>query len=159
MEEIQLKTDHDIRLQFCGPSFSFEDADAQRSWTVYPFGWLLKADESRIKIDWEHSGYDWFDPQLVLDGSMDDDCVPRLKSSLQRVFFGPNGMFRGGRWLIDTGSTIGRTFQGILEDLKGDTENGARVLATKALQGLQKILEQLSGASTRMNNLKNIGMR
>lgn len=145
-EETQLIDGRDIELEFCGLPFSFEDAAAGRSWTVYPFGWTLKADDSSIKLDWEHSGWDWFDPQTILNGSINDQCVPRISNSLKRVYFGPNGMFPGGGRLVDRNNTAGKIFLKTLETLKTDTENGARVLATAALQGLLEILECFAGS-------------
>ncbi|KAK5078573.1 hypothetical protein LTS08_006463 [Lithohypha guttulata] len=138
-EETQLVCGRDLVLGFTGRPFSFEDEQAQRSWTVHPFGWLLKADESKIQIDWEHSGWKWFDPQAVLDGGIDDDCVPRLKVSLRRVYLGPNGMFGSGNGLITRNNAAGQAFLRTIEKLKNDTENGARVLATDALKGLVEI--------------------
>lgn len=140
-EETQLTTDHDLVLVFCGKPYSFEDGDAQRSWTVYPFAWLLLADEDKIQVDWEHELWEWFDPQDVLDGSMDDRSVPRLKDSLQRVYFGPNGMFRDAGHILSRTTLAGRLFLDTMAKLKYDTEHGARVLATEALKGLLKICE------------------
>lgn len=101
----------------------------------------MKADDGSVQLDWEHSGWDWFDPQTILDGSMDAQCVPRISSSLQRVYFGPNGMFRGSDWLLNRENTAGKLFLETIENLKTDTEHGARVLANEALQGLLKIIK------------------
>ena len=136
----------DLDLEFSGQTFSFIDKKAQRSWTVYPFGWVLKAEESKINLDWEHSGWRWVDPQKVLDGGMDHDCVPKIKNSLQRVYLGPNGMFNTGDSLIRRDNPAGQAFLEVMHKLKNDTENGARILATEALKGLVRILESFGAA-------------
>ena len=140
-EETQLVAHHDLVLEICGQSFSFSDEQAQRSWTVHPFGWLLEADESKIQIDWEHTGWKWFDPQQVLEGSMADQCVPNIHKSLQRVYFGPNGMFQSSDQLIRRSNPAGEAFLETIDGLKTNTEDGARVLATDALRGLLRILK------------------
>jgi len=140
-EETQLLAHQDLVLEFCGKSFSFSDEQAQRSWTVHPFGWILKVDESKIQIDWEHSGWKWFDPQKVLDGSMTDQCVPNIHKSLQRVYFGPEGIFKSSDRLINRSNPAGAAFLQTIQELKANTRDGARVLATEALQGLLRIAE------------------
>jgi len=108
----------------------------------------LKVDESRIKIDWEHSGWQWFEPEKVLEGSMDHDSVPRLADSLRRVYLGPHGMFASGDFVIGRDDAAGQVFLKILENIKTDTENGARVLATKAVEGLREIIQCFLESST-----------
>jgi len=141
MEESQLLAHQDLILEFCGKSFSFSDEQAQRSWTVNPFGWMLNVDESKIQIDWEHSGWKWFDPQKVLDGSMADQCVPNIHKSLQRVYFGPEGIFKNSDLLITRSNSAGMAFLQTIQGLKTNTKDGARVLATEALKGLCRVVE------------------
>ena len=142
-EETQLIADEHIRLSFCGQPFSFSDEEAGRSWTVHPFGWEFVSDdaESRIVIDWEHDGWQWVPPENVFNGELKDWCVPRLDQSLQRVFFGPSGMFVG-KW-ITRENKAGMAFSDGLKRLKTDKENGARVLATAAVTCLQTIVKHM----------------
>lgn len=151
-EETQLIAGRDIELEFCGLPFSFEDAAAGRSWTVYPYGWVLKTNDDSIMLDWEHSSWSWFDPQTILNGSMNDQCVPRISNSLKRLYFGPNGMFPGGGQLVSRENEAGSIFLRTLEKLKTDTVNGARVLATEALHGLLGIVKCFAGSATQGDN-------
>lgn len=108
----------------------------------------MKVDESKIKIDWEHSDWQWFDPEKILDGSMDDDSVPKLGESLRRVYFGPHGMFSGGNPIVRRDNSAGRAFLETLEDLRTDTTNGARILATNAVKGMQRVAQCFEESST-----------
>lgn len=101
----------------------------------------MQVDNEKIKIDWEHSSWKWVDPQQVLNGSMDHECVPKLGESLRRVYLGPGGMFTGDPPSVSRTSAVGQVFLETIDDLKTDTKNGARVLATKAVEGLQKMLQ------------------
>ncbi|KKY15872.1 putative translation initiation factor eif-2b subunit family protein [Phaeomoniella chlamydospora] len=155
-EETHLVTDKDLSLGFCGKPFSFADEKIGRSWTVYPFGWKFAgvSAESSIQIDWEHSGWEWVQPEQVLSGAIEDKCVPNLDKSLRRVYFGPLGLFPGNTGWITPHNAAGKTFLSGLFTLKTDNENGARVLATKALECLQKIVkdfgENISGKEEQM---------
>lgn len=115
---------------------------------MHPFGWILETDENQIKIDWEHSGWEWFDPQQVLNGTMTDQCVPNLHKSLQRIYFGPQGMFRDCGVLVDRDTSAGAAFLQTIRGLKTNTKDGARVLATEALKGLLQITECFRASST-----------
>ena len=68
-----------------------------------------------IEIDWEHDSYTWALPEDVRTGKY--DTVPHLWRSLERV-------------LVSSATERG------LKELKEDHENGARVLAIKALEAL-----------------------
>ena len=66
-----------------GKPFTFADASVGRQWTIYPFAFRLKdpseggQGEKGIRIDWEHEGWQWFDPDTVVD-SEEFGGVPRL---------------------------------------------------------------------------------
>lgn len=93
--------------------------------------------EASLKLDWEHEGYDWFDPALVSD---DDSFggVPRLLESLRRVW--PD---------VDLGSDAGTVLREGLQALQGDHESGARQLASKALAIFLAVLPRLDTSSDR----------
>ncbi|KAL9476190.1 hypothetical protein ACSS6W_006031 [Trichoderma asperelloides] len=116
-----------LRLFRQGKPYSFADADVGREWTINPFGFILKshrqggAGEEGIKIDWEHEGYQWFDPDQVTDDEAFQG-VPRLKESLRRVWFD-----------IDLGREAGGVLAAGLKALQDDHGSGARELAAKAL--------------------------
>ena len=93
------------------------------------------ADEGRIRLDWEHSGWEWIRPQDIISGKIADDCVPRLDQSFRRVYFGAGGIF-GDYSAITARNDAGNVFQSGLERLRNDKENGARVLATEAVRTL-----------------------
>ena len=141
-EETRLVTGQDLISKFCGAPFSFSDEEAGRSWTVYPFGWTLIAEDSRIELDWEHSGWQWIRPRDILSGQIADDCVPRLDQSFRRVYFGPGGIF-GDSPAILPASATGKAFVSSLERLRNDKENGARVLATNAVEGLMEMVKAM----------------
>ncbi len=141
-EETQLVAGQDLIPKFRGSPFSFSDKEAQRSWTVHPFGWTLIVDESRIKLDWEHSNWEWIKPYEIVTRKNADDCVPRLDQSFRRVYFGPGGIF-GDDSTIAPGSTAGRAFLSGLERLGNDKEHGARVLATEAVRTLAEMVRAM----------------
>ncbi|RBR14034.1 hypothetical protein FVER53590_04291 [Fusarium verticillioides] len=110
----------------------------EREWTVNPFGFLLKSEsddgsrgEAGIKIDWEHEGYEWFDPDAIND-SDDFEGVPRILESLRRVWFN-----------VDLGQEAGNTLSRGLVALQEDHESGARQLATKALDTYIDVMKQV----------------
>ncbi|KAM0501529.1 hypothetical protein ACHAP8_004517 [Fusarium lateritium] len=92
-----------------------------------PFAFILKSGtdggrgEAGIKIDWEHEGYEWFDPDAVNDSDSFKE-VPRILESFQRVWFN-----------IDLGEAAGNTLDQGLIALQKDHESGARQLASIAL--------------------------
>jgi translation initiation factor 2B subunit (eIF-2B alpha/beta/delta family) len=127
-------------MMFCGTTFTFADEEAQRSWTVHPFSWLLKTDEAKIKLDWEHDGYEWKRPQDILSREIVHDCVPRLDWSFRRVYFGHGGIF-GHDTPIRPDNEAGRVFETTIRELRDDKKNGARALASHALQCLALLAE------------------
>ncbi|KAF5614710.1 translation initiation factor eIF-2B subunit family [Fusarium tjaetaba] len=135
-EETTLTHDS-LRLFRKGKPFSFADESIGREWTVNPFGFLLKSEsdggcgEAGIKIDWEHEGYEWFDPDAIND-SDDFEGVPRILESLRRV------------WLnVDLGQEAGNTLSRGLVALQEDHESGARQLATKALDTYIDVMKKV----------------
>ncbi|PWY61905.1 translation initiation factor eIF-2B subunit family protein [Aspergillus eucalypticola CBS 122712] len=119
-----------------GKSFTFEDRSVNREWTVHPFAFKLKdpseggKGESAIKIDWEHEGWEWYDPQSVLDRE-DLEIVPRLKDSLRRVWFEGELSERAAKAL-----SLG------LERLRSDHESGAQELTAIALVAFRDFIVQ-----------------
>ncbi|KAJ9419431.1 hypothetical protein FOXG_07179 [Fusarium oxysporum f. sp. lycopersici 4287] len=130
-------TDDSLRLFRKGKPFSFADESIGREWTVNPFGFVLKSEsdggrgEAGIKIDWEHEGYEWFDPDAIND-SDDFEGVPRILESLRKVWFN-----------VDLGEVAGNTLSRGLVALQEDHESGARQLATKALDTYIDVIKKL----------------
>ncbi|KAE8359508.1 hypothetical protein BDV27DRAFT_136002 [Aspergillus caelatus] len=125
-EETNL-TPSDLSFWRTGKPFTFSDPSIGREWTVHPFAFRLKdpaeggQGEEAIRTDWEHEGWQWYDPRTVLeDESL--TTVPRLQDSLKRVWFESTTNERAGRALA-TG----------LERLRADHESGAHELTAIAL--------------------------
>ncbi|RKK66016.1 hypothetical protein BFJ69_g15775 [Fusarium oxysporum] len=130
-------TDNSLRLFRKGKPFSFADESIGREWTVNPFAFALKSEtdggcgEAGIKIDWEHEGYEWFDPDAIND-SEGFESVPRILESLRRVWFN-----------LGLGEEAGNTLNQGLVALQEDHESGARQLATKALDTYIDVIAKL----------------
>ncbi|KAF4961288.1 hypothetical protein FGADI_306 [Fusarium gaditjirri] len=135
-EETTLTPDS-LRLFRKGKPFSFADESIGREWTVNPFAFILKSEsdggrsEAGIKIDWEHEGYEWFDPDAIND-SDGFEGVPRILESLKRVWFN-----------VDLGQEAGNMLSRGLVALQEDHESGARQLATKALDTYIDVIKKL----------------
>ncbi|KZL63075.1 nudix domain-containing protein [Colletotrichum incanum] len=117
-----------------GKDYRFADEKIGREWTIHPFAFRLKSheDESRIQIDWEHQGFQWFDPYDVRD--VDEfGGVPRLAESLRRIWFE-----------IELGESRGKVLSEGLLALQKDHESGARQLAGKALNVLLSVISEKS---------------
>lgn len=120
-----------------GKPYTFSDSSIGRQWTVNPFAFRLKSpkDAGRgadaIKIDWEHEGWEWYDP-----GDVKDDGhfggVPRLAESLHRVWFEAQ-MNEGASKALRSG----------LEELKTDHQSGSHELTTVALKAFRDVLVYL----------------
>ncbi|KAH6880503.1 hypothetical protein B0T10DRAFT_565725 [Thelonectria olida] len=127
LQEETTLTATSLRLFRQGKPYSFVDESIGREWTINPFGFVLKSQneggrgEAGIQIDWEHEGYDWFDPREVNE-SDEFGGVPRILESLRRVWFE-----------IDLGEEAGRILSQGLTTLQQDHESGAHQLAAKAL--------------------------
>ncbi|KAK4038568.1 hypothetical protein C8A01DRAFT_47834 [Parachaetomium inaequale] len=116
-----------------GKSYTFRDPSVRREWTVFPFLFRLRvpADEQRIRIDWEHEGWGWHDPDAVIRDDLTGELkgVPRLAESLRRVWFE-----------TDLGPAASQVLSGGLEALAQDYESGARQLAGAALKTLRGVV-------------------
>jgi len=140
-----------------------------RMWKVWPFAFRLKrelqpevqgpglvdqprpdepspssvsATQTQLRIDWEHTGYEWRTVDEILcqgegkedseqgkantgpkSGCILDDCVPRLEVTLGQVWVRPESALHRG-----------------LERLRLDHTNGARQLATMAVETLVELI-------------------
>ncbi|OJJ64674.1 hypothetical protein ASPSYDRAFT_39423 [Aspergillus sydowii CBS 593.65] len=118
-----------------GKPFSFADESVGREWTVHPFGFLLKGPvgDNAIKIDWEHEGWEWYDPTAVVnDDGVEKTGVPHLRESLRRVWF--EGEF---------GGEAGRALSAGLEKLQNDHESGSHELTSIALKEFRDFIVQM----------------
>lgn len=124
-----------------GKPYSFVDESVGREWTINPFAFVLRSvqdggqGEAGIQLDWEHEGYEWFDPNQVNE-SDSFEGVPRLLESLRRVWFN-----------IDLGEDAGRALGEGLAALQRDHESGARQLASKALDVFVDVIQRLDTTS------------
>jgi len=120
-----------------GKPYTFSDPSVGREWTVYPFAFRLRpGGEARIKTDWEHESWSWYDPLQVSDDPSFLG-VPRLAESLRRVWFER-----------DLGQDAGEVLTAGLEDLRTDHQSGARQLAGKALSLLRDVVAAVDGGDT-----------
>ncbi|KKK22333.1 hypothetical protein P175DRAFT_0553875 [Aspergillus ochraceoroseus IBT 24754] len=109
-----------------GMPFTFADESVGREWTVHPFGFRLRSSalggggKSAIRIDWEHEGWQWYNPTAVVNDA-GFDGVPHLRESLRRVWFEGEMPDR-----------VGRSLAAGLERLKNDHESGAQELTAIA---------------------------
>ncbi|TEA19534.1 Ribose 1,5-bisphosphate isomerase [Colletotrichum sidae] len=123
-------TSANLTLLRQGKDYKFSDQSIGREWTIFPYAFGLNApeDEANIQIDWEHTGFQWFDPRDVEDVDSFGG-VPRLAESLRRVWFE-----------VEIGEKRGRILNGGLLALRKDHESGARQLAGTALDVLLDIV-------------------
>lgn len=84
--------------------------------------------EAGIKIDWEHEGYEWFDPDAI-DDSENFERVPRILESLQKVWFN-----------VDLSEAAGNTLDQGLIALHNNHESGAHQLASVALHTYNDVI-------------------
>ncbi|KAK3342220.1 hypothetical protein B0H65DRAFT_467646 [Neurospora tetraspora] len=131
-------TASDLKLLRQGKPYTFSDESVGREWTIWPFGFLLKdpagdgeGSEKRIKIDWEHEGWGWFDPLDVQD-TEEFGGVPKLKESLRRVWFE-----------IDLGPEAGKVLAEGCKRLEEDYVSGARQMAGDALRILRDVIDKM----------------
>ncbi|KAL4902936.1 hypothetical protein BDW74DRAFT_169208 [Aspergillus multicolor] len=124
-----------------GQPFSFFDETVNREWTIHPFAFQLKGTavgsrrDSAIELDWEHEGWEWYDPTDVLNGKglkEGDSEVPHLRESLRRVWL--EGEMNG---------KAGRTLRRGLEKLQKDHESGSHELTSIALRVFRDVVEQM----------------
>jgi len=120
-----------------GKPYTFSDPSIGRQWTIYPFAFRLKESngargEKAIKIDWEHDGWEWFDPKDVKDENFGG--VPRLVDSLHRVLFE-----------AQMNDESGQALRSSLQQLRNDHESGSHELTMIALSGFRDVLVHLRG--------------
>lgn len=129
-----------IELLRVGKPYTFIDESIGREWTINPFAFRLKdkieggKGEEGITLDWEHEGYEWFNP-LDVNGSEDFGGVPKLVNSLRRVW--PE---------YDLGSRAGKVLTSGLQQLRDDHESGARLLAQTAVSILKDLIAEMDSA-------------
>jgi translation initiation factor 2B subunit (eIF-2B alpha/beta/delta family)/8-oxo-dGTP pyrophosphatase MutT (NUDIX family) len=137
IQEETTLTPTSLELLRQGKSYSFRDESIGRAWTIYPFAYRLKTPEEGgkgdqgIQTDWEHEGWDWYDP-LKVEDTDEFGGVPRLAESLRRVWFEK-----------DLGEAAGQVLADGLEKLKNDHESGARQLAGVALEILRDVISNM----------------
>ncbi|KAI1848847.1 hypothetical protein JX265_001177 [Neoarthrinium moseri] len=139
LREIKEETTLDltsIELLRKGKPYSFTDDSIGREWTINPFAFRLKSIEEGgkgdggITIDWEHEGWEWYDPFKIND-SEEFGGVPKLLNSLRRVW--PE---------FDLGSDAGNALTEGIESLRNDHESGARQLAAKSVLILRDVISK-----------------
>lgn len=119
-----------------GKPFTFTDPSINRQWTIHPFTFRFKdtgeggLGEKAIHTDWEHEGWQWFDPDDVVD-SEKFGGVPRLRESLSRVWF------EG-----DMDKHAGTTLAGGLQRLQTDHQSGSQELTSFALTVFRDVVVQ-----------------
>lgn len=153
-EETTLTEASGLKLLRQGKPYSFADESVGREWTVWPFAYVLMEPsgngdgvgdwvgnqngegsvamkDKRIKIDWEHESWAWFDPLDVQDTSQFGG-VPKLKESLRRVWFE-----------IDLGREAGKVLAEGCRRLQEDYVSGARQMAGYALGVLRDVVDKM----------------
>lgn len=71
----------DVELLRAGEPFTFEDAELETRWTVYPFLFRVRVGAT-IAIDWEHTEARWVRATALSRYR----TVPRLREALARVY-------------------------------------------------------------------------
>ncbi|KEF53430.1 uncharacterized protein A1O9_10405 [Exophiala aquamarina CBS 119918] len=172
----------DIELWRRGPGFEFVDETAVsaggsgkegndenrgRTWKVWPFAFRLKRElelevpkvgqprpdepttsrTTQVSIDWEHTGYEWRTIDEILGNGKGegketaklivDDCVPRLEVTLGQVWVSPDSALHQG-----------------LERLRLDHSNGARQLATMAVETLVELITDLDTQADTLDQVR-----
>ncbi|KAL2830611.1 hypothetical protein BDW59DRAFT_158513 [Aspergillus cavernicola] len=125
-----------------GKPFSFADESVRREWTVHPFAFRLRGSpedggkgQGVIQTDWEHEGWQWYDPtEVINDDSFDGKGVPHLRESLRRVWFEGEMNDKAGK-ALHTG----------LERLQNDHESGSHELTAIALGVFREFIIQMEG--------------
>ncbi|KAL4755836.1 translation initiation factor eIF-2B subunit family protein [Aspergillus foveolatus] len=124
-----------------GKPFSFVDESINREWTIYPFAFQLKGTavgsrrDSAVELDWEHEGWEWYNPTDVLTGNGlhgKGKEVPHLRESLRRVW--PEG---------ELNSKAGKALRRGLEKLQNDHESGSHELTSIALGVFRDVVKHM----------------
>ncbi|RHZ72768.1 hypothetical protein CDV55_106709 [Aspergillus turcosus] len=130
-------TSANLALWRVGKPFTFSDSTVNREWTVHPFAFKLKPasqggqGEAAIRTDWEHEGWEWHDPDSVVDDESFGG-VPRLHETLRRVF--PE---------CEMGERAGEALASGLKRLREDHKSGAHELTSIALATFREVLAQM----------------
>jgi translation initiation factor 2B subunit (eIF-2B alpha/beta/delta family)/ADP-ribose pyrophosphatase YjhB (NUDIX family) len=115
IQEETTLTEADITLLRRGKPFSVVDRGLKTEWTIYPFAWMMKDGAKDMKLDWEHTEYEFISPKDIVNY----DAVPNLDFGLRRVLVGPET-------------------ERSLNALRNNHESGAQGLALLALDMLLK---------------------
>lgn len=132
-------TPANLALWRVGKPFTFSDSTVNREWTVHPFAFTLKPasqggqGEAAIRTDWEHEGWEWHDPDSVVDDEAFGG-VPRLHETLRRVF--PE---------CEMDERAGEALASGLKRLREDHKSGAHELTSIALATFREVLAQMHG--------------
>ncbi|KAJ5987782.1 hypothetical protein N7481_002992 [Penicillium waksmanii] len=134
LEEETRLTAREVTLWRQGNPFTFDDISAGRRWTIHPFAFQLRLKaQDKIQIDWEHDGWDWYDPNKVTDDETFNG-VPRLVESLRRVWFE-----------MEMNSAASEALRSGLYQLKTDHQSGSHELTSIAVTALRDVLVHLRG--------------
>jgi translation initiation factor 2B subunit (eIF-2B alpha/beta/delta family)/8-oxo-dGTP pyrophosphatase MutT (NUDIX family) len=139
LKEETTLTPRDVALWRQGKPYSFSDPSIHRIWNIFPFLFRLKPcheggrGEEGVRIDWEHDSWQWYNPELLNDNELFGG-VPRLRESLQRVWFEMHLSY-GASKVLRAG----------LEQLKADHQSGSHELTSIALKVFQDVISQIQG--------------
>jgi ribose 1,5-bisphosphate isomerase len=122
-EEIDLSRDQ-VDLVKAGEPIGIPDAENDVFWVVYPH--LFKTESVELKIDWEHTEYNWIEPEELVKYQ----TVPALNETLQKVL--PTSLEK----IVLSIEVLER-----IELIKSDRSHGATHLAVEAVQALVKAIE------------------
>lgn len=102
----------DTVIEFRGSSFQLPTGSNGRWWTVHPFSWTLHVDEDRLSTGdhKEQGSWKWFGLDHCFSCDTSDYYIKRLNSCLQRVYFGPHGMFEPVKTLMNRDNSAGYAF-------------------------------------------------
>lgn len=125
-------TAREVTLWRQGKPFTFDDTSMGRHWIIHPFAFSLRPEaQDKIRTDWEHDGWGWYDPNKVTDDEIFNG-VPRLVESLRRVWFE-----------MDMCSAASEALRSGLYQLRTDHQSGAHELTSIAVTALRNILVHL----------------
>lgn len=130
-----------------GKPYAFGDYELNREWTIHPFLFQLRHSSfaHKIRIDWEHTDYQWIDPLTIPED--DVRIVPRMAESLRRVYVER-----------DLGLQAGTVLTTCLTDLKSDHQSGASVLAERVLKAFTEIVQTMDLSQSKENWWFNLRM-
>ena len=157
----QPRSDGHLMLHLKGRPFYIEDPAIMRSWTVYPFSWILRDPTQEFVTNWEHTDYKWVAPRDMLAGRYEHDSVPDLQKSIERVWLESDdgGIFvsndRQHRQQLAPANALSpsKLLMACLDDLKNDHQAGAAQMASNALEMFKSIVQHLHDTAP-MDNSK-----